>query len=189
VWSQEEREEIMSRFSTLIALGFAIGIALWMHGLSLPALAKTKISQGAEVKADDKTVREIVAAFHRAEDFLQARNLESLMALYSKDYNYHGLKKEDLKKIWHDLFANYHRLSSAHMFSRIVVAAGKTPTAEVTCTGVLWATSDTGQRVNIDSWFEEEHHLTYEDGAWRIRGHAGEAPKGLQFGVAPHPFF
>ncbi len=179
----------MRRVRTLIALGFAIGIAVGFHWLSPTALAKTKISPGAEIQADDNTVREIVAAFHSAEDFLQARNLESLMALYSKEYSYHGLKKEDLKKIWHDLFANYHRISSAHMFSRIVVAEGKTPTAEITCTGVLWATSDAGQRANIDSWFEEVHYLIYEEGAWRIRGHAGEARKGLQFGVAPHPFF
>jgi hypothetical protein len=47
----------------------------------------------------------------------------------------------------------------------------------------------TGDRVNVDSWYGEVHHLIYEDGIWRIRGHAGEAPKGIQFGVAPHPFF
>jgi len=46
----------------------------------------------------------------------------------------------------------------------------------------------TGERVNIDSWFQEVHQLVYEDGAWRISGHSGEDPEKLQFGAA-HPFF
>lgn len=180
----------MRRMSVAIVLGAVLGTAMWLQTFAVPVLAKTKVSTGAEVQADDKTVREILDAFHRAEEFLQARNLDALMGLYSKEYNYHGLKKDDLRKIWEDLFAQHHRISTEHMFSKIVVLAGKTPAAEITCTGSLWATSDVaGQRVNIDSWFEEVHHMVYEDGRWRIRGHAGEPSKALQFGVAPHPFF
>ena len=44
-------------------------------------------------------------------------------------------------------------------------------------------------RVIIDSWFYEIHHVVYEDGARRIRGHAGEDSKALPFGTSPHPFF
>ena len=180
----------MYKKSTLGLLALLIGVALWLQGFTLPVQAKTKISQGAEIQADDKTVRGILAAFHKAEEFLEARNLDAMMGLYSKDYNYHGLKKEDLRKIWEGLFAQHHRISTAHMFSKIAVVDGKHQTADITCTGTLWATSDpAGQRVNIDSWFEEVHHMVYEDGAWRIRGNAGEAPKALQFGIAPHPFF
>lgn len=84
----------------------------------------------------------------------------------------------------------YQGLRSNHIFSRIVIRPDHPTMAEVTCTGSLWAMSrQTGDRVNVDSWFEEVHHLAYEKGAWRIRGHAREAPKALQFGVAPHPFF
>lgn len=44
-------------------------------------------------------------------------------------------------------------------------------------------------RVIIDSWFCEIHHVAYEeDGAWRIRGHAGEDTRALPFGASPHPF-
>lgn len=180
----------MRRMSVAIVLGAVLGTAMWLQVSAVPALAKTKVSPGAEIRADDKTVREILAAFNRAEEFLQARNLDALMGLYSKDYNYYGLKKDDLKRIWQDLFTQHRRISTEHMFAKIVVMDGKAPTAEVTCTGSLWATSEpAGQRVNIDSWFEEVHHLVYEDGTWRIRGHAGEPSKALQFGVAPHPFF
>lgn len=44
-------------------------------------------------------------------------------------------------------------------------------------------------RVIIESWFHETHHMADEDGAWRIRGHAGEDTKALPFGTSPHPFF
>ena len=142
------------------------------------------------VEADDKTVSEILAAFNRAEQALHARDLDALTALYAQAYNYHGLRKDDLRKIWENLFAQYPRISSTHIFSRIVAVPGKPPTAETTCTGSLWATSqETGQREVIDSWFYEVHYLVYEDGAWRIRGHAGEPPATLRFGVTPHPFF
>jgi hypothetical protein len=180
----------MCRKPTIGVLAILIGIPLWLQGFTLPVLAKTKISPGAEVQADDKTVHGIVASFQKAEEFLDARNLDALMGLYSKDYNYNGLKKDDLKKIWESLFAQHHRIATSHLFSKIVVADGKHPTAEITCTGSLWATSGpTGKRMNIDSWFEEVHHMVYEDGAWRISGHVGEPARTPQFGVAPHPLF
>ena len=47
----------------------------------------------------------------------------------------------------------------------------------------------TGQKTAIDSWYEEIHYLVKEDGKWRIRGNAGERPRALQFGTAPHPLF
>ena len=173
----------------LWALGIVIGLGVWLPTLPLPALAETKISKGAAINADDKTVKEILATFERIEAALQGRNLEALMAIYSKDFYYQGLKKDDLKRVWTTLFTRYHRMASHHIFSQIVVVNGKVPTAEVTCTGGLWATADTtGERVRIDSWFEEVHRVVYEDGAWRIRGHAGEDPKNTLFGVA-HPFF
>ncbi len=168
---------------------------LGLQGCVIPApalsdLGETRIDRWAEIKADDKTVGEILAAFNRAEQALHARDLDALMALYAQAYNYHGLRKDDLRKIWENLFAQYPRISSTHIFSRIVAVPGKPSTAEITCTGSLWAMSrQTGDRVNVDSWYGEVHHLTYEDGAWRIRGHAGEPPAALRFGVTPHPFF
>jgi len=182
----------MSSSRTLGSLGIAVGTTLWLLSLSVPSplLAKTKISPDAEIHADQKKVQEIVATFEKAEGALETKNLETLMALYSKDYAYHGLAKDDIRKVWKDLFAQSHRIASEHRFSKIVVADGKNPKAEVTCTGSFWSTSDeTGKRVNIDSWYEEVHYLVYEDGAWRIRGHAGEASKDPLFGKTPHPLF
>jgi hypothetical protein len=158
---------------------------------ALPDLGEVHVDRWAEIKADDKTVGEILAAFNRAEEALHTHNLDGVMGLYSEQYRYHGLTKADLRNIWQEMFSQYDHLASTHIFSRIqVVASGKNPTAEIACTGSLWGVSkETGKRVILDSWFYETHNLIYEDGAWRIRGHGGEAPKVMPFGVAPHPFF
>lgn len=166
----------------------------FLTGCSLPALpdaGKISVDRWAEIKGGDKDVSEILAAFNRAEDALHARDLDGLMALYSEQYRYHGLSKADLRKIWEEMFARYDNLASTHRFSSILVRGPeKHPVADVSCTGSLWGLSkETGKRVIIDSWFYEIHHVVYEDGAWRIRGHAGEDTKTLPFGASPHPFF
>lgn len=180
---------ILSRAGLVVALG----ATMWLHGCAVAPLMHRggiMVDRFAEVKADDKTVGEILAAFNRAEDAVHAQNLDALMNIYSQGYSYHGFTRGDLRKIWGDLFTHYQGLTSNHIFSRIATESGKQPTAEITCTGSLWGISkDNGERVNIDSWYGEVHHLVYEDGAWRVRGHAGPTPKVLQFGVTPHPFF
>ena len=169
------------------------GLLCWLPGCSVPPLmyrGGIMVDRWAEVKADDKTVADILAAFNRAEAALQADNLEELMSLYSDQYQYHGLTKQDLKKIWGELLAQNRDFKSNHVLSRIVTLSGAPPSAELTCTGSLWAVSkETGEQVNIDSWYGEVHHMVKEEGMWRVRGHRGEAPKTQVFGAAPHPFF
>jgi hypothetical protein len=169
-------------------------VLLAFPGCAIPALPDTgRISLGrwAEIKGSDKDIGEILAAFNRAEEALHSRDLDGLMALYSEQYRYHGLSKADLRKIWEEMFARYDSLASTHTFSRIQVGgSSREPTAEITCTGSLWGLSrETGKRVILDSWFYEIHHVVFENGAWRIRGHAGEDTKALPFGTSPHPFF
>lgn len=156
-----------------------------------PGQAKTSIPQGAVVEVDQGTVNQILDVFHKAEAAVAAGNLDGLMALYATQYNYHGLKQAEVRKIWHDLFEEYRDLSEVHFFSKIVkVGSGSNAIIEVTCTGSLSGLSKTsGLRVPIDSWYEEVHYLTLEGGAWRIRGNAGDQPRVLPFGTAPHPLF
>ena len=183
----------MQRISTLAALSILTAVVMGLQGCAVAPLMHRggiQVDTWAEIKADQKTVSEILATFNRAEEALHAGNLDSLMGLYSQGYSYHGLTKDDLKKVWAELLTHYQGLRSNHILSRIAVVSGKPSAIEITCTGSLWGISkETAQRVNVDSWFGEVHYLIYEDGAWRVRGHAGEAPRGLQFGVAPHPFF
>ncbi len=141
----------------------SMGLLVGLAGCAVPSLpgpGKVYVDHGADIRGDERRVQEILAAFN-------------------------------LRKIWWDLLAHYARISSTHIFSGIkVMESGGTLTAEVTCTGSLRTTSDmTGERVNIDCWFYEAHRLIYEDGAWRIRGHVGEAPKALQFVASPHHCF
>ncbi|MGH7164960.1 MAG: YybH family protein [Nitrospiraceae bacterium] len=176
---------------SLVVIGLTLGLGVALTGQGLMALAETRLAPGATVETDEKTRDEILATFHRAEQAIQARDLDALMAFYSSDYNYHGLKKPDVKKIWEGLFSDYSRIGTTHVFSSVrTTRSADILMAEVTCAGMLWATSDlTGLRVPLDSWYEEIHHLRREDGAWRIRGHIGETPRVLPFGTSPHPLF
>ena len=151
--------------------------------------AATSISQKGFVQVDQVTVREILDVFQQGETAIAAGNLDSIMALYATQYNYHGLKQAEIHKIWRDLFEEYRDLSEAHVFSQIVkVGSSSNAIIEVTCTGNLSGLSKTsGLRVPIDSWHEEVHYLTREGGVWRIRGNAGAQTRILSFGTAPHP--
>jgi hypothetical protein len=152
---------------------------------------RVSIEGGAAIKGDDKDVAAILAAFNHAEEALHRNNVDGVMALYSERYRHHGLSKADLRKIWEEMLAQYDGLASTHVFSHVnIVASGKVPTAQISCTGSLWGLSKvTKQRDIIDSWFFEIHHLVYEDGEWRILGHDGAETMTLSFGRTPHPFF
>jgi hypothetical protein len=160
---------------------------------SVPDLSGTYISQSATIQADQKTVDEILTAFKQAEAAIQHRDLDALMALYAESYKHRGFTKDSLRTEWKHLFDDYHDFSSTHVLTRIAGESEKSPpTAQITCTGSLWAISnETNQRVNIDSWFGEVHYLVYLDGAWRMRGHAWEVlnPKDTRAARPPHPFF
>jgi len=146
---------------------------------------------GSVIEVDGATLKAVVGIFEEAEGAIKAHDLEKVMAIYSPQYNYHGLKKDDLRKIWKELFGEYQEIASTHLFTKMAkVGSGRDAVLEVTCTGHLWARSKTsGLYVPIDSWYEEVHYLVLEDGAWRIRGNVGESPRVLPFGTAPHPLF
>jgi hypothetical protein len=180
--------------------GVVMAVLCVMLGLSscrvgpLPEMAdlgKTAIAPSATIQTDQRTVDDLMVTFHRADEALRLQDLDALMTIYSKNYKYHGIDKIELRNIWQDLFRQYRDFSTTHIFSSMIVNAEKTPpVAEITCTGSLWAMSRlTGRRVSIDSWYSEVHHLVYEDGGWRIIGHAWEAPRGAQYVLTPHPFF
>lgn len=160
-------------------------------GMALTVEAKIEISPSAVGDVDPDTLQDMLGTFQRAEEAIRARNLDEVIALYATQYDYHGLKKADIRKVWADLFDEYRDIAGAHLFTKIAkVGSGANTTIEVTCTGHLWAVSKTtGLRVPIDSWHEEVHYLIREQGAWKIRGNAGEAPRVLPFGTAPHPLF
>ena len=153
--------------------------------------ADTLLQTGAVLEVDQATVKQIMDVFHRADAAIAEENLDGLMALHATQYNYHGLKKSDIRKIWSDLFKEYRDAGGMHFFSKIVkVGSGSNAVIEVTCTGSLSGISKASSlRVPIDSWYQEVHYLMLEGGHWRISGNAGETPRVLPFGTAPHPLF
>ncbi len=155
------------------------------------AEAKVVVSSGSVVEVDEETVHAVVRSFEEAEDAIKSHDLDKVMTLYSPQYNYHGLKKDNIRRIWLDLFDEYQEIASTHLFTKMTkIGSGRDAILEVTCTGHLWARSKTsGLSVPIDSWYEEVHYLVLEGETWRIRGNVGESPRVLPFGTAPHPLF
>ncbi len=151
---------------------------LWVLAFGLvllsisPAPATTDILDGAEVKASPEAVKQLVAAFGRAEKALGKEDLDSIMQFYSDDYQNRGLRKEDTSRIWMYLFENFNQLVSRHILSRIVVNP-KEGTAKVTCTGALFGTSPSNiaKSATVDVWSQAIHSFTFEKGEWRIIGH------------------
>lgn len=168
----------------------------WLVGLGIPAsmphsaFGKTQLVGGAIQEVEPQVLKELLSIFEQAEQAMQARDIEGVMALYSDNYLYHNLTKAEIRKIWNQLFKNYKELESFHSFS-VIRAVGAESNVEVTCTGVLWGTSkDTTLRTPVDSWYEEVHYLKKENGRWRIVGNlGGESQPVMPFGVAPHPLF
>lgn len=153
--------------------------------------AATLLQTGAVVEVDEATVNQILDVFHKADAAIAREDVDGIMALYATQYNYHGLKTADVRKIWVDMFKEYRNFGGVHFFSKITqVGAGATAIIEVTCTGNLTGISKiSGLQIPIDSWYEEVHYLTRDGGAWRIRGNAGDTPRVLPFGTASHPLF
>ncbi len=136
--------------------------------------------------------KELLAAFERAEAAVQQQHMETLMAFYGPEYNYHGLEQADVRRIWGEVFEHYRGLTSTHLFSEIrIVRVGAQLRAEVTCTGGLYGTEvKSGKRITLDSWFREVHYLAQEQGGWKFLGNAGEAPTDVPSSSAPHhPLF
>lgn len=155
------------------------------------ALALTQILPEATIDADQQSLMELIGTFDRAEEAIRARDLDALMGLYATSYQYHGLRRGDIRKIWANLFARYDLIANMHTFSAIkVVKTGKNTTAEITCTGAVWANlRETNQRIPIDSWQHEVHRLARGKDGWRIVGNVGGDRAVRQFGTAPHPLF
>ena len=137
-------------------------------------------------------VKGLLAAFERAEAALQKEDVDALMRFYAPTYDYHGLKDDDVRRVWGEVFEHYKAVESLHLFSDVKVLRVKDELrVEVTCTGGLYGTDEhTGKRLTLDSWFREVHYLVKEGDAWRFLGNAGEVPAGAPFSSAPHhPLF
>ena len=157
-----------------------------------PVAAAVEFAPGVGAGADQLVIKELVAAFHEAEAAVKKGDLDGLMKFYATAYNYHGLKRSDVHRVWEEVFLHYRDISSSHVFTELkLVQADGARKAYVTCTGGLYGTEkQTGRLITIDSWVQEVHHLVKEEGAWRFLGNAGGASPSASPASAPHhPLF
>lgn len=184
-------------------LGCILSLCSW-QGDFRDAWAEVEVLTGTSLAIDGQvisdraavvghpTVKEVLAAFGRAEDALQKQDLEALMRFYAAGYNYNGLKQADVRRVWGEVFDHFRAIASTHHFTEVrVVQGGSHPRVELTCTGGLYAVEKaSGRRVTIDSWFREVHYLIKEGGTWHFLGNAGNAPTEVPAWSAPHhPLF
>lgn len=176
--------------TALLTAGVALAAVRVLPDASMTVNGEAVKGHTAIVK--HPVLKELLAAFDRAEAAVHKNDLEALMGFYAQGYNYHGLKQADVRRVWGEVFTHYQALSSTHLFSDIKISgAGSHLRAEVTCTGGLYGKdAKTGKRITLDSWFREVHYLSNEEGRWRFLGNAGEVPANVPFSSAPHhPLF
>jgi ketosteroid isomerase-like protein len=157
-----------------------------------PVAAALEFAPGVGADADQPVIKELVAAFDEAEAAVKKVDLDALMKFYAKTYNYHGLKRSEVRRVWEEVFLHYGDISSSHVFTELkLVQADGAGKAYVTCTGGLHGTEkQTGKPITIDSWVREVHYLVKEEGAWRFLGNAGGASPSAPPASAPrHPLF
>ena len=157
-----------------------------------PAAAAVEFAPGVGADADLPVIKELVAAFDEAEASVKKADVDALMKFYATAYNYHGLKKPDVRRVWEEVFLHYRDISSSHVFTELrLVQAEGVKKAYVTCTGWLNGTEkQTGKPVTIDSWVREVHHLIKEEGRWRFLGNTGGTSPSAPPASAPHhPLF
>ncbi len=158
----------------------------------VPAAAAVDIPPGTVSEKQRNILKDIVAAFDQAESAVQHANVDALMRFYAKGYNYHGLKRPDVRRVWTEVFAHYSRVASRHVFTELtVVTSDREMEAFVTCTGGLYGTEkETGKAVTIDSWVNEVHSLVKEREGWKFRGNVRGAGSVAPPASAPHhPLF
>jgi hypothetical protein len=184
---------IMSRIAGLVATASMAGLLLsWGFPDPTPVDAIVEISRGTVAEMDQKVMRELVAAFDRAEVAVQQADLEAVMLFYARGYNYHGLKRPDVRRVWDEVFSHYRAINSKHVFTDLrLEKTGNGQKAFVTCTGELYGIEkDTGKQITIDNWVNEVHFLVKEDGEWKFLGNAGGPSPAAPPASAPHhPLF
>jgi ketosteroid isomerase-like protein len=183
----------MKSTGSLVIMAILTAFLLFSWSLRpTPAESVVEVAPGTVVEADQKMMKELVAAFDRAEAAVQKADLEALMDFYAKGYNYYGLKRSDVRRVWSEVFTHYEQLASKHVFTELkLVRDGGERKVYVTCTGGLYGTEkQTGKPITIDSWVQEVHHLVKEEGGWKFLGNAGGTSLSAPPASAPHhPLF
>ena len=70
-------------------------------------------------------VKGLLAAFERAEAALKKKMWMLSCGFMRPTYDYHGLKEDDVRRVWGEVFEHYKAVESLHLFSDVKVTAGE----------------------------------------------------------------
>ena len=91
--------------------GFLTAGMLVMAAMLPMAHAEVRLLPGAAADLDQATTSSVLKTFQQAEEALRARSVDGVMALYAEHYDYHGLHKQDMRKVWVDLLDQFQDLA------------------------------------------------------------------------------
>lgn len=149
-----------------------------------------KLDSASKQQLGEATYNEILVFFDTAEDAIEQKDLKTLMATYSENYQNGDKDKKAIEEMWKRIFARFETLISHHNEKLVNVSADKHMII-MRCTGLLLAKPDSkkGELVTIDSWTAQDHVLVKEDGKWKLIGNVGDERKRLWFDKPMHPLF
>jgi len=150
---------------------------------------KMEIDNSLKEHLGEKTAKEVMSFFHRAETAIQSRNIEALMALYSDGYRDGDHDKAAARKIWERIFKRFNELATRHNMSLVTKSSDK-DLVIMRCSGILLGiTEGVSGPVPIDNWNQQDHVLKKEGGQWKLIGSFGKERKRLWFDKPMHPLF
>lgn len=150
---------------------------------------KMVIDDSIKEHLGEKTAKEVVSFFRRAEAAIQSRNIEALMVLYSNGYRDGDHDKAAARKIWERIFKRFNKMATRHNMKLVTTSSDK-DLVIMRCSGILLGLPEGASApIAIDNWTQQDHVLKKEDGQWKLIGSFGKARKRLWFDKPMHPLF
>ncbi len=150
------------------------------HTLNIDPVMKKKIGQ--------ETLKTIEKFFESAERAIESENLDALMSLYSDNYKNESHNKKSARRIWARIFKTFDNMATIHNMR--LETYSKNKVIIIGCSGLLLGKpADEQELITIDSWTNEDHVLSMEEGGWKLIGTTGKQRKRFWFDKAMHPLF
>jgi hypothetical protein len=165
----------MKRQRSIFIASIVAMLTLSLSWFGTDAQAKVRLSPSDDIEATEEQIEEINSFFDALERAIIREDIDLVMTFYSEEYFHRGITKDQVRRLWANIFRKYDNLKSVHVFSNIKFVEDEEGLDEglVVCTGTLMGTtagSKSKRRITIDSWAEQNHYLYREKGSWKITG-------------------
>ncbi|MDE2118070.1 MAG: hypothetical protein KGJ19_05685 [Betaproteobacteria bacterium] len=147
------------------------------------------VDPAAKQQLGEQTYNEVMTFFHSAEQAIETKDLEALMALYSDNYSDGDHDKKSARQIWERIFSRFEKMAMQHNM-KLGKASSDKNMVVFQCSGLLLGSPDPKERlITIDNWTNQDHVLVKEAGKWKLIGTYGPERKRLWFDKPMHPLF